>query len=100
MDAILKTAKQDGLESKLSKHEDYKSLCQSLDKPKVFFWSLPHGHVGDQVLEGLMPNLEKGDIFVDCANEHWQNTERRQGIATPKGINYVGCGVSGGYQAA
>lgn len=100
MDAILKNAKQDGLESQLSKHEDYKSLCESLDKPKVFFWSLPHGHVGDQVLEGLMPSLEKGDIFVDCANEHWQNTERRQGIATPKGIKYVGCGVSGGYQAA
>ena len=68
--------------------------------PKVFVWSLPHGHVGDTVLDGLMPFLKKDDIIIDCANEHWENTERRIGKATTKGIRYVGMGVSGGYQAA
>ena len=47
-----------------------------------------------------MPYLGRGDIILDCANEHWENTERRQGKCVTKGIRYIGCGVSGGYQAA
>ena len=101
MDVVISSAKKSGIPAdRFSKHSDYKSLCESLDKPKVFFFSLPHGNVGDGVLGGLMPYLEKGDIIVDCGNENWQNTERRQGKCVTKGIRYVGCGVSGGYQAA
>lgn len=47
-----------------------------------------------------MPYLTKGDIILDAGNEHWTNTERRQGICYTKGIRYIGVGVSGGYQAA
>lgn len=100
MDSLIEAAKQAGVGDKLTKYGDYDSLCKSLDKPKVFVWSLPHGSVGDSVLGGLMPYLEKGDIIIDCGNEHWENTERRQGKCVTKGIRYVGCGVSGGYQAA
>jgi 6-phosphogluconate dehydrogenase len=101
MDAVLKSAKRSGIpENMFSKHDDYADLCKSLDKTKVFVWSLPHGSVGDTVLAGLMPYLEKGDIIMDCGNEHWENTERRQGKCVTKGIRYIGCGVSGGYQAA
>jgi 6-phosphogluconate dehydrogenase len=100
MDSILKFAKHEGVQDRIFKFNDYESLCNSLDRPKVFLWSLPHGHVGDTVLDGLMPYLEKGDIIIDCGNEHWRNTERRQGKSITKGIRYVGCGVSGGYQAA
>lgn len=101
MQVVLDSARQSGIGAdKIKKYGDYESLCQALDTPRVFVWSLPHGGVGDKVLEGLMPYLEKGDVIVDCGNEHWENTERRQGKCTTKGIRYVGCGVSGGYQAA
>lgn len=100
MDKIIESAKKDGVADMLSKYEDDESLCKSLDKTKVFIWSLPHGSVGDTVLEGLMPYLDKGDIIIDCGNEHWENTERRQGKCVVRGVRYVGCGVSGGYQAA
>ena len=103
MDGILKSAKDAGVADRMGKYDDYASLCQSLETseaPKVFVWSLPHGDVGDKVLEGLLQYLEKGDIIIDCGNEHWKNTERRQGKCVTKGIRYVGCGVSGGYQAA
>lgn len=63
-------------------------------------FSLPHGNVGDKVLEGLMPNLSQNDIILDCGNEHFENTERRQEKCKKPGIRYIGCGVSGGYQAA
>ncbi|PSK60555.1 hypothetical protein B9Z65_705 [Elsinoe australis] len=100
MTGLKKQAENEGFGDRISVHENYKSLTDSLGSPKVFFFSLPHGKVGDTVLEGLEPYLAKGDIIVDAANEHWMNTERRQGMATVRGIRYVGMGVSGGYQAA
>jgi len=100
MEALMKSAKEEGLGDRLSTHDTYEALCGALDKPKVIFFSLPHGTVGDSVVDGLLPYLDKGDIIVDCANEHWENTERRQGKTVTRGIRYVGCGVSGGYQAA
>lgn len=100
MDNIIEAAKQSNIGDKLKRFDDYESLCKWLDSPKVFAWSLPHGGVGDKVLDGLMPYLKKGDIIIDAANEHWENSERRQGKCVPKGIRYVAMGVSGGYQAA
>ena len=44
--------------------------------------------------------LRKGDLILDASNEHWQNTQRRQGKLVAQGVFYVGMGVSGGYQAA
>jgi 6-phosphogluconate dehydrogenase len=79
---------------------DYDSLCKSLSKPRLLVFSLPHGGVGDKVLEGLMPHLERDDIILDCGNERFANTERRQHKVKDTGIRYIGCGVSGGYQAA
>ncbi len=87
MDAVFEAAKKDNLQDSVSKHDDYKALCESLGSPKVFVWSLPHGSVGDTVLGGLMQYLKKGDIIIDCGNEHWENTERRQGKCMPKGIS-------------
>jgi len=52
------------------------------------------------VLEGLMPHLSRNDIILDCGNEHFNNTERRQHKCKDTGVRYIGCGVSGGYQAA
>lgn len=80
--------------------QDYDSLCKTLSEPRLLVFSLPHGNVGDKVLEDLMPNLSEGDIILDCGNEHFANTERRQNKCKDTGIHYIGCGVSGGYQAA
>lgn len=100
MNKLLKQAEKDGLGDKLHRFDSYEKLCGWFDSTKVFVWSLPHGNVGDKVLDGLMPYLQKGDVIIDAANEHWENTERRIGKCTTKGIRYVGMGVSGGYQAA
>lgn len=132
MEHIVCVAKEQGLESRISKHEEYADLAASLDPssaeqdkhvesgretsktdgkadsdtktkpfvPKVFVFSLPHGTVGDTVTKNLFPHLRHGDVILDCGNEHWRNTERRQGLCITRGVRYVGCGVSGGYQAA
>ncbi|ORX97400.1 6-phosphogluconate dehydrogenase [Clohesyomyces aquaticus] len=100
MDKLIEKAEKQGFRGKLKKHTDYKELCRSLSTPRLLVFSLPHGNVGDKVLEGLSPHLSKGDIILDCGNEHYANTERRQKKCEPTGIRYIGCGVSGGYQAA
>ncbi|KAF7858785.1 uncharacterized protein EAF02_011109 [Botrytis sinoallii] len=101
VDSLIQSAKDQNITSgTLSKHTEYKSLCDSLSSPKVIFFSLPHGTVGDTVVEGLHPYLEKGDIIIDFSNENWNNTQRRQGKLVAQGVYYIGCGVSGGYQAA
>jgi len=100
MDAIIHKADEAGYNGKLSKYKDYDALCKSLSSPRLLVFSLPHGSVGDKVLEGLMPHLSRNDIILDCGNEHFENTERRQNKVKDTGIRYIGCGVSGGYQAA
>lgn len=96
-------AKSINAEDKIVHQKDYKDLCESLSStgsPKLVVFSIPHGSVGDETVKGLRPYLEKGDIILDCSNEYWRNTERRQKDLEPDGIHYIGCGVSGGYQSA
>jgi len=100
MDGLIKEAKEKGFGDRLKKFKDQAEMAKSLNKPRVVAFSLPHGTVGDTVLEGLLPVLEKGDIILDAANEWYENTERRQGKCVTRGIKYIGMGVSGGYQAA
>ncbi|KIX94389.1 uncharacterized protein Z520_09775 [Fonsecaea multimorphosa CBS 102226] len=90
-------------ENRIVHQKDYKELCESIsspDSPKLFVFSIPHGSVGDKTVESLRPYLQAGDIILDCSNEDWRNTERRQKDLEPDGIHYIGCGVSGGYQSA
>jgi 6-phosphogluconate dehydrogenase len=59
--------------------KDSESLAKSVksDQPGVFVMSTPHGKPGDKAVDDLKPYLSKGDIIIDCANEHYANTERR-----------------------
>ncbi len=100
VDDLVMSAEEQVIHTKLTKYDNYKDLCGSLGSPKVIFFSLPHGIVGDTVVEGLHKYLDKGDIIVDCSNEEWESTQRRQGKLVAQGVYYIGCGVSGGYQAA
>ena len=90
VNSVLATARQDDLEGLLEKHQGYGELCKNLDSPKVPIFSLPHGTVGDSVVEGLLPYLEKGDVIIDASNEHGENTLRRQGKLVTMGVFYVG----------
>ncbi|KAJ9644209.1 hypothetical protein H2204_001560 [Knufia peltigerae] len=103
----VKKLEQEAIDTGLDKHihaqKDYQEMCHSLKSgqdPKLFVFSIPHGGAGDAVLKDLRPHLERGDIILDCSNEYWKFTERRQRELEPHGIHYIGCGVSGGYQSA
>ena len=99
-DKAISNAKKAGYADKVKAYEDHEGLCASLGHPRVFLLSVPHGSVGDSIVEQLSPYIEKGDIIVDASNEHWENTQRRQAKLMTRGVAYIGTGVSGGYQSA
>jgi len=70
------------------------------DHSRVIVFSLPHGSTGDAVVESLLPKLDEGDLIIDAGNEHHRTIEARQARCAAKGVHMLGCGVSGGYQAA
>lgn len=98
--AVQEQARKAKVEDKVTSHPNFESLCKAIGSPKAFVFSTPHGTVADKTIDGLQPFLEKGDLIMDAGNEKWTETERRQERLEPKGINYVGMGVSGGYQSA
>lgn len=57
------------------KHEEYPDLCKSLDKTRNLVFPLPHGNVGDTIVDGLHPYLEKGDVIVDASSEHVEEAQ-------------------------
>jgi 6-phosphogluconate dehydrogenase len=100
MQLTAEKAEKAGLGHMIHICRDYESLCQSLGTPKVFIFSLPHGGPGDNVVKTLEPYLRKGDIVIDGSNENFRVTQTRQALLQPRGVSYIGMGVSGGFNGA
>lgn len=84
---------------------DLKKFTQSLEGKnandrKLFMFSVTHGAPADSVLGMLKGDLKRGDIVLDGGNENYRRTERRQKECKAIGVDWIGMGVSGGYQSA
>jgi 6-phosphogluconate dehydrogenase len=65
--------------------------------------SAPSGYERDAVdlvIDQLLPLLDQNDIIIDGGNSMWEATIRREKELAPKGICFVGSGVSGGEEGA
>lgn len=62
----------------------------------VIWLMVPAGDTVDQVIEALLPNMQKGHIIVDGGNSKFTNTIRRAGYVAQHGIHLLDCGTSGG----
>jgi len=47
-------------------------------KMRLIILSITHGHAADEVLRLIRQYLNKHDIVLDCNNEWYLDTERRQ----------------------
>ena len=55
------------------------------------------GDAIDVLLSELAHHLSPGDIIIDGGNSHYMDTKRRAAsLLSINGIQYIGCGVSGG----
>jgi 6-phosphogluconate dehydrogenase len=75
-------------------------LVGSLAKPRKVMIMVKAGKAVDDVIESLIPHLEKGDIIIDGGNTHFPDTNRRTAMVESKGLLYIGTGVSGGEEGA
>jgi 6-phosphogluconate dehydrogenase len=72
----------------------------SLKRPRRIMLMVKAGDTVDQMIEGLLPHLDKGDIVIDGGNSHYPDTNRRASDLAEKGILFIGTGVSGGEEGA
>jgi 6-phosphogluconate dehydrogenase len=75
-------------------------LTQALKKPRRVMLMVKAGDTVDQMIDQLVPHLEKGDIVIDGGNSHFPDTNRRTKALNEKGILFIGTGVSGGEEGA
>ncbi|MBO7549710.1 MAG: NADP-dependent phosphogluconate dehydrogenase, partial [Clostridia bacterium] len=69
-------------------------LVSTLRKPRRVMLMIKAGRPVDDMIEQLIPLLEKGDIIIDGGNSHFPDTSRRTAYVESKGLLYIGTGVS------
>jgi 6-phosphogluconate dehydrogenase len=79
---------------------DPEDFCKQLSKPRKIIILVMAGKPVDDTIATLSQYLEEGDVIVDGGNEWFQNTLRRSKELEPKGIHFVGMGISGGEEGA
>jgi 6-phosphogluconate dehydrogenase len=75
-------------------------FVKSIQRPRKIMMLVKAGPAVDQLIDQLLPLLDKGDILIDGGNTHYVDTERRTKYVEEKGLLFVGSGVSGGEEGA
>jgi len=91
---------QESTNGNLKGFSDVKEFTQSLNSPKAIMMLVPAGKIVDDVIEELLPLLDKGDLIIDGGNSYFADTNRRVEYLEGKGIHFFGMGVSGGEEGA
>ena len=80
-----------------------KSLAEfvaTLSSPRIVIVMVKAGKPVDDMIDELLPLLDRGDILIDAGNSLFSDSARRTESLRAKGVEFVGMGVSGGEQGA
>ena len=77
-----------------------KEFISLLKRPRRVMLMVKAGQPVDDLIEELLPFLEKGDILIDGGNSHFPDSQRRYEELKARGILFVGAGISGGEEGA
>ncbi len=80
--------------------DNYLSFASMLETPRVIYISVPAGPTVDEVLDALVPALDKGDVVMDGGNSFYLDSVRREKEVSEDGIYFLDCGTSGGVTGA
>lgn len=92
----IREAEKEGLIGVYSLEE----MVNKLSVPRIVWLMIPAGEAVNEVLEGLIPLLDKGDIIIDGGNSNYKSTLKRYEILKEKEIKFVDIGTSGGVEGA
>ena len=84
-------AKEQGLEIV----ETLADIPAKLSVPRLIWLMVSHKAV-DEVLDELLPHLEKGDVIIDGGNSFFKDSIRRAAEVEEKGFKWLDIGTSGG----
>lgn len=76
------------------------AAIHALPRPRSLFLLVPAGDAVDKTLDALLPLLDAGDAVIDGGNSFWRDTERRVARLAPRGVDFLGFGISGGSEGA
>ena len=76
------------------------SFVKSLKTPRKIVILVMAGAPVDETIALLAEHMEAGDVLVDGGNEWFVNSVRREQELLPRGIMFVGMGISGGEEGA
>src|SRR6195952_2111616 len=71
-------------------------MCSVLKTPRRVMIMVKAGNTVDQMIDQILPHLEKGDIIIDGGNSLYTDSNRRTKDLAAKGILFIGAGGSGG----
>jgi 6-phosphogluconate dehydrogenase len=77
-----------------------KEFVEAIQKPRAIIMLVQAGKPVDDSIALLTQYMEPGDLLIDGGNEWYPNTIRRGKELEPKGIHFMGMGVSGGEEGA
>ena len=80
--------------------ESVPEFVARLSKPRKVVILVQAGKPVDLTIENLSKYMEPGDVIIDGGNEWFENSVRRSKELAPKGINFIGMGISGGEEGA
>lgn len=80
--------------------EGIEDFAAQLSTPRVALVVVTAGSPVDSVADQLAAQFEDGDVIVDMGNSFFDDTRRREAHYAEQGINFVGCGMSGGEEGA
>ena len=80
--------------------ESLNEMVSKLSVPRKIMMMVQAGDAVDQVIESLLPMLDKGDVIIDGGNANYPDSQRRSIDLKEKGIRFIGAGVSGGEEGA
>jgi 6-phosphogluconate dehydrogenase len=80
--------------------ENLEEFAGSLALPRKVMMMVRAGKAVDELIDKLLPLLDKGDIIIDGGNSDSRDTERRTKYVEEHGLLYVGSGISGGEEGA
>lgn len=79
---------------------ELKGFVKSISTPRKIMMMVKAGKPVDELIEQLIPLLDKGDVLIDGGNSHFPDSTRRTQYLESKGFLFVGSGVSGGEEGA